>query len=282
MKVQKNRGPGNRGEDPAPEGRIRLDLAFVGTPFRGWQAQAKGPTVQDLLGAALKAVGHRGPRPVGCSRTDSGVHARVYTAHIEGAPVRPTPALLKGLNANLPPEIRAYRAYRVPGDFHARFSCTGKTYIYHLYTGPVVPPFLAPFLWAWRGSLERGAMVEGARLLEGEHEFAAFTTAEGREKRTRLTVGAVRLEERGPLLALRVEGRAFLHRMVRCMAGALVGLGTGRLTPDDLRRALEGDLRGPLLPALPAQGLTLWEVRYPEVPARDAAGAIPQGPIFPL
>jgi tRNA pseudouridine38-40 synthase len=187
-----------------------------------------------------------------------------------------------GLNANLPPEIRVYRASRVSGNFHARFSCTGKTYLYHLFTGPVVPPFMAPFVWAWRGSLDRAAMVEGARLLEGDHDYAAFTTAEGREKRTRLTVDAVRLEERGSLLTLRVEGKSFLHRMVRCMAGALVAMGTGRLTPEDLRRALGGDLSGPLVPALPAQGLVLWEVRYPAISESAVAGQVPEGPIFPL
>jgi tRNA pseudouridine38-40 synthase len=259
-----------------------MDLAFVGTPFRGWQSQAKGTTVQDLLDRALRAVGHRGPRPVGCSRTDAGVHARLYAAHAEDVPPRAASAILQGLNANLPPEVRIYRASRVHSDFHARFSCAGKTYRYHLYTGPAVPPFLAPFSWAWRGPLDRSAMAEGAELMRGTHDFAAFTTAEGRAKRTELTVDGVRWQEEGPLLVLGVEGRAFLHRMVRCMAGALVAMGTGRLSAGDLRRALGGDLSGPQIPALPAQGLTLWEVRYPSVPEHDVAGSIPEGPIFPL
>jgi tRNA pseudouridine38-40 synthase len=282
VKRKPNSSQEARGGSPGAGERLRLDLAFVGTPYRGWQSQAKGATVQDLLDSALRSVGHRGPRPVGCSRTDAGVHARLYTAHVEGTPSRSPGALLNGLNANLPPEIRVYRASRAQSDFHARFSCSGKTYIYHLYTGPVVPPFLGPYVWVWRGPLDRGAMESGARLVGGEHDFAAFTTVEGRDKKTRIRVDSVRWEERGPILALHVEGKAFLHRMVRCIAGALVGLGTGRLSLDDLEGALGGDCSGPLLPALPAQGLVLWEVRYPGAGPADAAGQIPASPLFPL
>jgi len=252
-----------RGSRPAPGRRVRLDLSFVGTGFRGWQSQAKGATVQDALEAALRSIQVGAGRPVGCSRTDSGVHARRFTAHVDLEAGRRPDQLLKGLNAALPPEVRVHRAGDAPGEFHARFGCAGKTYRYFLHLGPVVPPPLAPFVWMWQGPLDEGAMREAAALFPGEHDFSAFTTAEGRERTTLRTLTACSWERRGPLFVLTVEGPSFLHRMVRCIAGALAAAGTGRLDDRHLSRALAGDT-SVLLHALPAQALHLWEVRYPE------------------
>jgi tRNA pseudouridine38-40 synthase len=263
--------------------RLRLDLGFTGTEFRGWQAQARGTTVQGLVDEALRSIDHSGPRVTGCSRTDSGVHARTFTAHVDTFLRRPLLSILKGLNANLPPQVRVYRAGWPPPDFHARYSCTGKSYRYHLYVGPVVPPPLAPYVWAWQGELDLAAMREGCGLFLGEHDFAAFTTADGRERNTLRTVTRCDWVLDGPVLALHVSGPSFLHRMVRCIGGALVAVGTGRLSPADVERALGGDLSGPQIPALPAQALTLWEVNYPvEMEPAEVAGAWPEGPLFPL
>lgn len=266
-----------------PSRRLRLDLAFAGTDLRGWQAQARGTTVQGLLDEALRAIDHRGAKVTGCSRTDSGVHARAFSAHVDTPLRRPLAAILKGLNANLPPQVRVFRAGWAPEGFHARYSCTGKSYRYHLYVGPVVPPPLAPYVWAWQGELDVAAMQAGCSLFLGEHDFAAFTTADGRERATRRTVTGCEWVQGGPVLALHVSGPSFLHRMVRCIGGALVAMGTGRLSAADVVRALEGRLDGPQIPALPAQALTLWEVRYPpELEPAEVAGAWPEGPAFPL
>lgn len=267
----------------AGHARLRLDLAFVGTGFCGWQSQARGTTVQGLVDGALRAIGHCGPRVVGCSRTDSGVHARLFSAHVDTGLRRPASALLNGLNANLPPAVRVYRAGAAPPEFHARFSCALKRYRYHLYTGPVVPPALEPFVWPWKGRLDLEGLSRAADLFKGERDYAALTTADGRERTTRRTVRECRWEGRGPLLVLHVTGPSFLHRQVRCMAGAMVGTGTGRLELEDIRRALTGERDGPQIPALPAQGLTLWDLEYPpQFKPVECAGQIPEGPIFPL
>lgn len=277
MQRARNRGA-HRAAAPR---RLRLDLAFVGTPFRGWQSQARGATVQDALEAALRAVEAGASRPVGCSRTDAGVHARRYTAHVEVSAQRRPDQLLKGLNANLPPEVRVYRATSVGEDFHARYACTGKVYRYVLHMGPVVPPPLAPFVWMWQGPLEEAAMAQAAGLFLGEHDFSAFTTAEGRAKTTLRTIRSLKITRRGPLLEIVVEGPSFLHRMVRCMAGALAAVGTGRLERRHLERALSGDT-SVLLHALPAQALHLWEVAYPAGAEGDTFGGWPEAPSWPL
>jgi len=261
---------------------LRIDLMFVGTRYRGWQAQARGATVQGALEKALKSVGHSGKRPVGCSRTDSGVHARTYAAHFETDLERDLEAWLRGLNGGLPEDVRVYRVSRPVGEFHARYSCASKTYRYHIYTGPVVPPAVAPFVWQWRGRLDRSSLGTASDLFSGEHDFAAFTTGEGRKRNTVRDLRACRWEERGNILVLVVEGRSFLHRMVRCVGGALIAHGTGRVTLDDIRAALGGRGGGPLLPALPARGLVLWDIEYPSERTVETLGTLPPEPLLPL
>jgi len=270
-----------RASRSAPERRVRLDLSYAGTGYRGWQSQARGATVQDVLESALRSVQAGAGRPVGCSRTDAGVHARRFTAHVDLTAGRRPDQLLKGLNAALPPEVRVHRVGEVSAEFHARYGCTGKTYRYFLHLGPVVPPPLAPFVWMWQGTLDEGAMREAAALFAGEHDFSAFTTAEGRERTTSRTLTDCRWERRGPLLVLTVEGPSFLHRMVRCIAGALAAVGTGRLDGRHLSRALAGDT-SVLLHALPSQALHLWEVRYPEAAESETYGRWPEAPSWVL
>ena len=271
--------PGGR---PEPR-RLRMDLMFLGSAYRGWQAQARGTTVQGLMDEALGKIDHRGGRIVGCSRTDSGVHALRFSAHVDTGLDRPLPAILKGLNSGLPGDVRVYRASWPPAEFHARYSSDGKAYRYHLHMGMIVPPAISPFVWQWQGPLDLARMAAAARHFVGEHDFSAFTTADGREKNTLRRVDECRWEQRGPLLVLHVGGPSFLHRMVRCIAGLLVAVGSGRLGEADVGRALSGDITGPQIPALPAQGLTLWDVHYPaSFDGGESYGAFPEGPAFPL
>lgn len=280
-------GPGQAGEAAARARpglrRLRLDLGFLGTAYRGWQAQSRGTTVQDLVDEALRKIDHRGGRVLGCSRTDSGVHALQFTAHVDTALTRPLPALLKGLNANLPADVRIFRVAWAPTDFHARYGSNGKAYRYHLYLGTVVPPALFPFVWQWHGELDVPAMERSAAAIVGEHDFSALTTADGREKNTVRTVTECRWERRGALFVLHVSGPSFLHRMVRCIVGLLVAVGSGRLDERDVRHSLAGALDGPQIPALPAQGLALWRVDYPvKMEPAESYGGFPEGPMFPV
>ena len=263
--------------------RLRLDLAFVGTGLSGWQAQKNDSTLQDFLDDALKAIGHEGRRAVGCSRTDAGVHARAFTAHVDTDLDRPSKALLFGLNAHLPAAVRIYRAGWVGGDFHARYSCTGKTYRYNIYRDPVVPPFLAPYVLRWKGALNAELMDLASCAFLGEHDFALFTTAYGRTRNTVRTITQCRVEERGPLLVLRVSGPSFLHRMVRLIGGALVAAGTGKMDPGLIPAMLSGHPPGCQVPALPAGGLVLFDIAYPpDAEPKEAFGRLPEETSFPL
>ena len=279
-------GETDTGQDATRGGtvrRLRLDLAFDGTGLSGWQSQRGDTTLQDLLDDALCAIGHEGTRIVGCSRTDAGVHARAFAAHVDTNLDRPGEALLNGLNAHLPPSVRVYRVGTAGAGFHARYSCTGKTYRYHLYRDPVVPPFLSPWVLRWKGRLDTGIMERASRVFTGEHDFALFTTAYGRTRNTVRTVTECRIEERGPLLVLHVSGVSFLHRMVRLIGGALMAAGTGRLDIERIPAMLRGVEPGLQIPALPARGLVLWNVEYPsDVEPAGAAGGLPAEAGFPL
>lgn len=268
---------GELSQAPAPR-RLRLDLSFVGTRLHGWQSQAKGKTGQDELEAALASIQTGHSKLMGCSRTDSGVHARRFCAHVDVSQRRSCEQVLKGLNAALPPEIRLHRVSAVSSEFHARFACSGKTYKYFLYLDPVAPPALAPYLWAWQGQLDTARMAKAASLLEGEHDFTLFTTADGRERNTRRTVTSCRVSINGPLLIINVQGPSFLHRMVRCMAGALTAIGSGRLAESDLLAALTGNSHGITVHALPAQALHLWDIAYPTAEPAETYGDWPRPP----
>jgi len=258
--------------------KYRLDLSFVGTPFKGWQSQAGGGTVQDLITDALEAIGHEGKRPVGCSRTDAGVHARAFTAHVACTFDRSPEAVLRGLNANLPPEIRVFGVRVLRVSFHARYDAASKAYRYFVYRDPVVPPPLHPFVSHWCGALHRQALEEAAAFFEGEHDYSAFTTAEGRKRETRRTVDRCAWTFGDALWTLEVRGRSFLHRQVRCMAGALLGVGSGRIDAGSLETALSGG-EAPPFPALPGRGLTLWDVQYPHAEYEEEydSGMVPEG-----
>jgi len=280
-RVSRTASRGELSKAPAPR-RLRLDLSFVGTRLYGWQSQAKGKTGQDELEAALASIQTGHSKLTGCSRTDSGVHARRFCAHVDITKRRSCEQILKGLNAALPPEIRVHRVSAVSSEFHARFACGGKTYKYFLYLGPVSPPALAPYLWAWQGRLDAALMAKSASLFEGEHDFALFTTADGRERNTRRAVTSCTVSINGPLLVITVEGPSFLHRMVRCIAGALAAVGSGRLNESDLLATLTGNSAGITVHALPAQALHLWDVRYPTEEATETYGDWPKPPSWVL
>ena len=268
--------------------RIKIDLSFAGAKFRGFQYQAKGPTVQKALEAALNRIDFL-PKVVGCSRTDGGVHARRYVAHFSDTrPERKCEQILKGLNASLDEEIAVYSAQRVDGDFHARHSCAEKTYRYFLFLGGIVPPPIAPFVSKTFPKVSLEKMAEIIPVFVGENDFRAFTTAEGRKSNTVRELTSLSIMAKEPLIYIEVRGKSFLHRMVRFIAGAVLFYSRGKIAKEYLEAALRGQCDFLPFPALEAKGLHLWDVRYPEIKIKEKSendcppllprgGRIPQG-----
>jgi tRNA pseudouridine38-40 synthase len=248
--------------------RLKLLIAYDGGPWRGWQSQRGGATVQDEIAAAAGNIaGHRVVIH-GAGRTDAGVHASGQCAHCDVDskldPARWVPAL----NAHLPPSIRIVGCRRVPEGFHARFSARGKVYRYRIWNGPVLSPFEMGRAWHVPQPIDLDAIRKCLGMLIGTHDFAAFAANRGkREPRTVRTIHEARVTRRGPLLAITYEGDGFLYKMVRLMTGAVARCGLGKEEPGWIGRLLEGGGRTKCQYVAPAEGLTLVAVRYGGIPA---------------
>lgn len=260
-----------------PLQRYKLTLAYRGSRYHGWQAQAaneyyKGPspaegegipTVQEILRRATVAVVRHPINLVGSSRTDAGVHAKGQVAHFDTDQVQiPTLGMLRAINSRLPEDIVLRRIEPVGPDFDAIGSTLSKRYQYFIWNAEQRNPFLSELCWHRRHVLDIPAMRDAARLLAGTHDFASFARAgHGRENTIR-TVHNCSVSRRGPLLVIGVEGSGFLWNMVRIIVGTLIQVGIGRYRPDDVSAMLAARNRESAGSTAPPQGLYLQWIRH--------------------
>lgn len=244
--------------------RLKLTLAYDGAPFCGWQSQPGGGAVQDVLREAMTrlAGGHR-VSVQGSGRTDAGVHALGQVAHADVPGQRGGARFWQtALNAVLPPQIRVLSCRRVGDDFHARYSATGKTYEYRLWTGPVLPPHEAGRCWPVRG-VDATHLRCAAKILAGRHDFRGFSADRGTPSRdTHRHLRRVSVVREGPLIRLRFEGDGFLYKMVRMLVAAMVRVAQGKASLEDLRNRLACREGGIPRDVAPPDGLYLVHVRY--------------------
>jgi tRNA pseudouridine38-40 synthase len=250
--------------------RLKLAIAYDGRPFLGWQSQAGGNTVQDLLHEALEAVAKQPLRLHGSGRTDTGVHALGQTAHFDapdGSNMNPY-NWVPALNTKLPATIRVMECEEVAADFHARFSAAGKTYRYDVCTDPVLPPLKAGLAWHLPRLLDADVLSQALALFVGKHDFHAFAAYRGNEQedtdyvRTILSADLITLPD-GYRMAF--SGDGFLYKMVRMLTGSAIKAAQGRLRLDDLATYLDqpdGLPHGKAPLCAPPDGLTLEKVSY--------------------
>ena len=242
--------------------RWKCTCAYDGTSFAGWQSQAGGTAIQDVIEARLSQIFHDAIRIHGSGRTDAGVHARGQVFHVEGAWPHGAEKLLAALRAGLPASIQIKSISEVSVEFHARFSATGKRYDYYIHLGDA-DPFTRPYCWTVYKPLDVTAMQSAAAVLRGQHDFRAFTALNGPERED--TVRHLRrldVVRRGRTLRITAEAEGFMYKMVRSLAGVLVAVGDGRLTLTETRAILRGRVRIPAVQTAPPQGLFLTKVFY--------------------
>jgi tRNA pseudouridine38-40 synthase len=273
--------PRSTSVDPGGGGlvRVRLDLDYDGTDFRGWAAQPGQRTVAGILAEALGVVLRTDPTALGlvvAGRTDSGVHATGQVCHVDASPrawaalpgrsgLEPEAALVRRLVGVLPPDVRVRTASIAPPGFDARFSALHRRYAYRLSDHPAgVPPLRRHDVAANRRPLDVAAMDAAAARLVGLHDFAAFCRRrEGATTvRTLLEFSWARGE--AGLVVARVVADAFCHSMVRALVGAVLPVGEGRHGVDWPARVLAGQVRHPAVNVAPPHGLVLAEVTYPD------------------
>jgi tRNA pseudouridine38-40 synthase len=244
--------------------RIVLGVEYDGTELSGWQRQAHAPSVQQALESALSRVADA-PVEVTCAgRTDAGVHATHQVVHFDTEASRPERAWIRGVNSNLPSSIGVRWVRQADDDFHARFSATSRSYRYLILSDPVRPVLLRnQVAWTWE-PLALAPMQQAARHLLGEHDFSSFRATACQARHAVRTVLRLQLSAVGQGIALDIEANAFLHHMVRNIAGALMAVGAGRQPPDWVKQVLEARDRTLAGVTAPPGGLYLAGVRYPE------------------
>lgn len=211
--------------------RLALGIEYCGLAFRGWQSQAGGGTVQDVLEAALAEIAG-GPVGTLCAgRTDAGVHATQQVVHFDALVERPLSAWVRGVNTHLPDGVAVCWAQPVGDDFHARFSARGRRYRYLLLNRPQRPGLWHGRVGWFHGPLDLAAMEDACGRLPGEHDFSAFRAAGCQARSPVKTMTQAVVRQCGPLLVFDFSASAFLHHMVRNLVGTLVCIGKGVRPP---------------------------------------------------
>jgi tRNA pseudouridine38-40 synthase len=244
--------------------RFKLIVEYDGGPFMGWQRQAHGPSVQQAIEEAVLAITGETAVLHAAGRTDAGVHALAMAAHVDIerriAPFR----LAEGLNARLRPlPVAILRAEAVPEDWHARFSCIGRRYLYRIVNRRAPLALAAGRAWQVAVPLDSEAMDEAARILVGRHDFTTFRSAHCQSDSPVKTLDRLEVRRDGEIIEIEAAARSFLHHQVRSMVGCLQLVGRGRWSAADLRLALEARDRATLGLNAPPQGLYFVEAVYP-------------------
>lgn len=252
--------------------RYALQIEYDGGPFAGWQRQAQGlPSVQAAVERALGKL-EPGPHTIAAAgRTDAGVHATAQVAHADLTKDWDRFRLAAALNAHLRPDpVAVLACERVPDDFHARFSATGRRYSFRLVARRAPVTHDRGLVWQVLNRLDVDAMRAGAAELVGHHDFTTFRSTLCQAKSPVKSLDRIDITERpypgGVEYRFDLAARSFLHNQVRSIVGTLERVGAGAWTPEDVRTALEARDRAACGPVCPPQGLYLVGVSYPVDP----------------
>lgn len=242
--------------------QLLLTIAYDGRPYHGWQVQSNADTVQARLQAALAAVLGEAPPIKGCSRTDSGVHARRFCVSMPIESEIPCEKLVMALNAHLPRSIAALECREVPLDFHARYNSLGKLYSYEIWNSPRRNPFLDGLATHYPHRLDEESMRRNGLPLLGTHDFAAFCAAGSSVEDTVRTVTSFNVVREGDLVRMLISADGFLYNMVRIIAGTLIDMERGKLPKGSMAEIINSTSRSSAGFTAPPEGLYLQQVFY--------------------
>ncbi|HEX8667736.1 MAG TPA: tRNA pseudouridine(38-40) synthase TruA [Allosphingosinicella sp.] len=245
--------------------RFRLTVEYDGGRFMGWQRQEHGPSVQQAIEEAVTAITGEAAAVHAAGRTDAGVHALAMAAHVDVARDITPYRLAEGLNARLRPlPVAILRAETVADDWHARFSCVGRRYVYRIVNRRAPLALDAGRAWRVKVPLDAAAMHDAAQALVGRHDFTTFRSAQCQSESPVKTLDRLDVRRSDDTIEVEAAARSFLHHQVRSMVGCLELVGRGKWSAGDLRAALEARDRAALGFNAPPGGLYFAEALYPD------------------
>lgn len=256
--------------------RILLRVSYDGTEYSGWQLQPNAATIEGVLNAALSELLHEDIKVTGASRTDAGVHSLGNVCIFDTETRIPPEKICYAINNLLPEDIRVVQSIKVDDDFHPRHCTSVKTYEYRIWNDTFPSPVLRKYSHFTYRKIDIEKMREAAKLLVGEHDFAAFCSAGSQAETTVRTIYSITILESddkdyyglrnntrsGRMIRIRVTGSGFLYNMVRIIAGTLLSIGTGLMEVDDVQKCLDTGNREFAGPTAPACGLTMIGIEY--------------------
>ncbi len=243
--------------------RYRLTIEYDGGPFVGWQRQKNGPSIQGALEDAIEKFSQSRVTVTGAGRTDAGVHALGQVAHFDLEREFPADKVREALNHFLrPAPVAVLDAAVAPDDFHARFSATGRHYLFRILNRRAPPALDTGKVWHVQVALDAQAMHEAARHLLGSHDFTTFRAAECQARSPVKTLDRLDVSRRADEIHIEASGRSFLHHQVRSFVGSLKLVGEGKWSARDLKDALDDRDRSACGPVSPPEGLCLMRVDY--------------------
>ena len=240
----------------------RIDLAYIGTKFQGWQSQPSGLTVQDEIERALEIVLRKPTRIIGASRTDSGVHAEHQVALFKSDKIIEEHRLLRSLNAILPKTIGVKSVATVDSTFHPIYSAQAKLYRYRLGINLDANPFILEYVWSCRGMRHVDTMILESKYLLGLHDFSSFCASDSSVSTFDREIFDIRWIRGEKYLEFYILGSGFLKQMVRSIVGTLVEVCQGKHEEGAISRILGARDRTQGGMTAPPQGLSLVQIFY--------------------
>lgn len=244
----------------------QIIIEYDGTDFFGWQVQPEKRTIQGEIQNALSIIYQKEIGINGSGRTDAGVHAIGQTACFLAPSSIPEDKIIKALNANLPKDIVIRNCLERPLDFHPRFHAKSKIYRYRFLVGSQRSALERNFIYHYKGKIAVNKIYEGCKIMEGTHDFKAFSCLRGDENGTEDTVRTIYeirvAQPHENLFELYFKGNGFLYKMVRMLTGSIIHFASHDSNSDELQELLRNGPRNSAGPAAPSHGLTLMEVHY--------------------
>jgi len=242
-----------------------LIMEYDGTHYHGFQWQASLPTIQGETEKALRKLTGERSRVIGASRTDAGVHAKGQVVSFRTRSSHSPATFINGLNYYLPVDIAVKAARRVDDSFNVRRNALSREYNYYILNSQTRSPVRKGFSYLFGGHMDIDAMNQACQVLIGEHDFASFASSMGAEvKSTVRRVYSAAVEKGGELAVFNMVANSFLPHQVRNTVGALLRVGSNKMTVEEFHRIMEAKEPGLASPAAPACGLCLMRVNYPE------------------